>query len=159
MKVVVLAGGTSTERDVSLSSGSMIYRALKKKGHQAVLLDVYLGYEGKIEDIFERETDWAAQTGRISEKNPDLEAIKALRPDGDKNFFGPNVLELCGRADVVFMALHGATERMGKYRHALSLWAFAILEQILSARRWRWIKASQRISSEPIGFPRLGESG
>lgn len=121
MKVVVLAGGTSTERDVSLSSGSMIYRALKKKGHQAVLLDVYLGYEGKIEDIFERETDWAAQTGRISEKNPDLEDIKALRPDGDKNFFGPNVLELCGRADVVFMALHGANGEDGKIQACFEL--------------------------------------
>ncbi len=48
MKIVVLAGGTSTERDVSLSSGGMIYRALKKKGHKAILLDVYLGYEGEI---------------------------------------------------------------------------------------------------------------
>jgi len=46
MKIVVLAGGISTERDVSLSSGTMIYRALKERGHQAVLLDVYLGYEG-----------------------------------------------------------------------------------------------------------------
>ena len=45
MKVVVLAGGISTERDVSLSSGRMIYQALKEKGHQAILLDVYLGYE------------------------------------------------------------------------------------------------------------------
>ena len=45
MKIVVLAGGISTERDVSLSSGTMIYRALKERGHKAVLLDVYLGYE------------------------------------------------------------------------------------------------------------------
>ena len=59
MKVVVLAGGTSTERDVSLSSGSMIYRALKKNGHQAILLDVYLGYEGNVDGIFERD-----ETGR-----------------------------------------------------------------------------------------------
>ena len=44
MKVVVLAGGLSAERDVSLSSGSMIYRALRENGHRAVLLDVYLGY-------------------------------------------------------------------------------------------------------------------
>ena len=42
MKVVVLAGGTSTERDVSLISGRGIYQALKKNGHQAILLDVYL---------------------------------------------------------------------------------------------------------------------
>ena len=40
MKVVVLAGGTSAERDVSLSSGSMIYKAWKNNGHQASLLDV-----------------------------------------------------------------------------------------------------------------------
>ena len=58
MKVVVLAGGTSTERDVSLSTGSMIYKALKKNGHQAILVDVYLGYEGETEGIFEKDTDY-----------------------------------------------------------------------------------------------------
>ena len=45
MKIVVLAGGISTERDVSLVTGSMIYKALVNKGHEVVLLDVYLGYE------------------------------------------------------------------------------------------------------------------
>ena len=45
MKIVVLAGGISTERDVSLVTGSMIYKALVNKGHQVMLLDVYLGYE------------------------------------------------------------------------------------------------------------------
>ena len=42
MKIVVLAGGNSTERDVSLISGTGVYRALKSRGHQVVLLDVYL---------------------------------------------------------------------------------------------------------------------
>ena len=32
MKIVVLAGGISTERDVSLVTGKMVYRALKEKG-------------------------------------------------------------------------------------------------------------------------------
>ena len=32
MKVVVLAGGISTERDVSLISGEMIYQAMKRLG-------------------------------------------------------------------------------------------------------------------------------
>lgn len=121
MKVVVLAGGTSTERDVSLVSGSMIYRALKKKGHQAILLDVYLGLEGDTNGIFEKEIDWTEKIGAVSEKNPDLEAVKALRPDGDKNFFGPNVLELCREADVVFMALHGANGEDGKIQACFSL--------------------------------------
>lgn len=121
MKVVVLAGGTSTERDVSLSSGSMIYKALKKNGHQAILLDVYLGYQGDIQGIFERNVDWAAQIGGVSEANPDLEAIKALRPDGDKNFFGPNVLALCQSADAVFLALHGANGEDGKIQACFEL--------------------------------------
>ena len=41
MKIVVLAGGISTERDVSLSSGTGIYKALKKNGHQVILIDVF----------------------------------------------------------------------------------------------------------------------
>ena len=45
LKIVVLAGGTSTERDVSLSSGNGVYNALKEKGHDVVLVDLYLGYE------------------------------------------------------------------------------------------------------------------
>lgn len=121
MKVVVLAGGTSTERDVSLSSGSMIYRALKKNGHNAMILDVYLGYEGDITDIFEKDVDWAAQIGAISEQSPDLESIKALRRDGGKSFFGPNVLAICGQADAVFMALHGANGEDGKIQACFEL--------------------------------------
>ena len=121
MKVVVLAGGISTERDVSLSSGSMIYKAMKAKGHQAILLDVYLGYEGDCLNIFEKEVDWAEKIGDISEKNPDLEEVKALRSDGGMSFFGPNVLEICGRADCVFLALHGANGEDGKVQACLEL--------------------------------------
>lgn len=121
MNIVVLAGGTSTERDVSLISGSMIYKALKKNGHKPILIDVYLGYDGDIDDIFEKDVDWTAKIGSISDKNPDLDAIKALRPDGAKNFFGPNVLTLCKQADAVFMALHGANGEDGKIQACFEL--------------------------------------
>ncbi|NBJ91905.1 D-alanine--D-alanine ligase family protein [Parablautia muri] len=127
MKIVVLAGGTSTERDVSLSSGVMIYRALKSKGHKAILLDVYLGYqweEGKqdnIVSIFEKERDWAGELGSISEQKPDIDQVKAMRPDGDKNFFGPNVIRLCQASDAVFMALHGENGENGKIQACFDL--------------------------------------
>ena len=121
MKIVVLAGGTSTERDVSLSSGSMIYKALRNRGHQAILLDVYLGYEGNPDGIFEREPDWAAEVGAVTEQNPDLNEIKALRKDGGKSFFGPNVLTICQNADCVFMALHGANGEDGKIQACFEL--------------------------------------
>lgn len=133
MKIVVLAGGISTERDVSLSSGTMIYRALKERGHQVILLDVYLGYEGEESDsketrrgidpraVFSIEKDWAGEMGTVSEKNPDIEQIKAMRPDGKKNFFGPNVITLCQEADVVFMALHGESGENGKIQACFDL--------------------------------------
>ena len=59
MDIVVLGGGISTERDVSLASSRMIYEALKKNGHRVILLDVYLGYEGDCKNIFEAKKDWA----------------------------------------------------------------------------------------------------
>ena len=121
MKIVVLAGGISTERDVSLVSGKNVYTALKTKGHQVVLLDVYLGYEGETENIFERDVDWLSQVGSISAQCPDLDAVKALRPDGEKNFFGPNVLSICQEADVVFMALHGECGEDGKIQATFDL--------------------------------------
>ncbi|MBP5197800.1 MAG: D-alanine--D-alanine ligase, partial [Lachnospiraceae bacterium] len=121
MKVVVLAGGTSTERDVSLISGKMIYNALKKNGHKAIILDVYLGYEGDTDDIFEKDTDWAGSIAKISEKNPNLDQIKAMRKAGTKGFFGPNVIKLCQEADAVFMALHGQNGEDGKIQATFEL--------------------------------------
>ena len=45
MNIVVLAGGYSPERDVSLSSGSLVANALVKTGHSVLLLDLYEGIE------------------------------------------------------------------------------------------------------------------
>jgi D-alanine-D-alanine ligase len=122
MKIVVLAGGISTERDVSLSSGAMIYKALKDNGHKVVLLDVYLGYQGNDTDvIFDKDEDWTKEIRSISEKNPDIEQVKAMRPDGDKNFFGPHVISICQAADVVFLALHGENGENGKIQACFDL--------------------------------------
>lgn len=121
MDVVVLAGGTSSERDVSLISGSMIYKALKKNGHRVVLADVYLGLDCGTEGIFDRDVDWAKDIQAIAKQNPDLEKIRAMRPDGAKNFFGPHVLDLCRQADAVFMALHGANGEDGKIQACFEL--------------------------------------
>ncbi|MGB4658994.1 MAG: D-alanine--D-alanine ligase [Mobilitalea sp.] len=121
MKIVVLAGGTSTERDVSLITGTMIYKALKSVGHQVVLIDVYLGYEGPTANIFELEEDWAADIGGIKESNPDINQIKALRKSNPNNFFGPNVIDICSQSDIVFMALHGENGEDGKIQAAFDL--------------------------------------
>ena len=110
MKIVVLAGGTSTERDVSLVSGTGVYRALKKKGHEVVLLDVYLGIElskEEKENIFSDPRDFSEGIKPVAEINPDVSKIIAQRSDPELGFFGPNVLDICRMADIVFLALHG----------------------------------------------------
>ena len=45
MKIVVLAGGISTERAVSLVTGTGVCRALRENGHRAILVDLFLGLE------------------------------------------------------------------------------------------------------------------
>ena len=122
MKIVVLAGGISTERDVSLVSGMGIYKALKSKGHQVMLLDVFLGYANEDwKNVFEKDVDWTASVGAIKDQNPDIDAVKALRPDWKKNFFGPHVIDICQQADVVFMALHGENGENGKIQACFDL--------------------------------------
>lgn len=123
MKIVVLAGGTSPERDVSLISGKKIYTALKGNGHQVVLCDVYLGLpEIETEGLFEKEIDWEAGIDDISATAPDIGRMKAMRVDPENGFFGPNVLALCRQADIVFMALHGENGENGKIQAAFDLW-------------------------------------
>ena len=51
MDIVVLAGGLSTERDVSFKTGSMVAAALKENGHRVILLDVFMGYSDKEENL------------------------------------------------------------------------------------------------------------
>lgn len=118
MKIVVLAGGTSTEREISIVSGTGICKALRQKGHQAVLMDIFCGDE-KVdwENPFPEEYDVDAASAYMSSFNPELENMKKER----RNFFGPNVLALCEQADIVFLGLHGANGEDGKVQAAFDL--------------------------------------
>ena len=124
MKIVVLAGGISTERDVSIVSGTMVCRALREKGHQAVLLDVYSGDAripemafADVEELFPETYDVEEAAAYIRSFNNRIAEMKKSR----RQFFGPNVLELCQLADVVFMALHGEDGEGGKVQAVFDL--------------------------------------
>lgn len=124
MKIVVLSGGLSTERDVSFKTGEMVTKALRENGHQVIMLDVFMGYSDKKEDltgIFDRAEEVSVKVEGIKEVAPDLAKVKASRKDQSDNFFGPNVIELCQMADIVFMALHGENGENGKIQAAFDL--------------------------------------
>lgn len=124
MKIIVLAGGLSTERDVSLASAAGICRTLLEKGHDAFLLDVFLGLENapeNLEDVFTLPGHGLEIAKNISTSEPDLAAVKASRPDQSDCFLGPNVIELCRLADITFLGLHGGEGENGKLQATFDL--------------------------------------
>lgn len=124
MKIIVLAGGLSTERDVSLSSAAGICRTLIEKGHDAFLLDVFMGlpYDSdKLEEVFTLPGHGLEIAKNIATEEPDLAAVKASRPNQSDCFLGPNVIELCRMADITFIGLHGGEGENGKLQATFDL--------------------------------------
>lgn len=116
MNIVVLGGGLSPERDVSLSSGSLIANALMNTGHKVVLVDVYEGLEigdKTLDSLFYDKNSNKTYTYVVPSIEPDLEAIKKRNNNG-RALIGKNVIRVCQYADVVFIALHGAMGENGQ---------------------------------------------
>ena len=119
MNIVVLCGGTSTEREISIVSGEGVARALRAKGHRAILLDVFFGDE-RIDfmDAFPDQYDVAFAAAEIRAND---RYLFAAENNPSRSFFGPNVRRICRMADIVFLALHGANGEDGKIQAAFDL--------------------------------------
>ncbi len=117
MRILVLAGGYSPERDVSLTSGSLIANALIDEGNDVCLADVYLGVDREldIKNAFNKEKK---ELHKVKDSVPDLKALKEQSGNGDA-LIGRGIIELCYAADVVFLALHGAMGENGQLQAAL----------------------------------------
>ena len=89
MKIVVLAGGLSPERNVSLSTGTMVTEALRALGHRAGLIDLYFGLEtgGADEAFFDAPVSEAYK--KISREAPDLDQVRRGRKGDSPSMFGP----------------------------------------------------------------------
>ena len=123
MKIVVLAGGLSTERHVALVSGTGACRALRSKGHKAILVDMFMGlenYTGDLADVFDAP-DGLCSDVHVEATAPDLEAVRKSRKDQSPSLLGKDVLNVCAMADVVFLALHGSCGEDGRIQAALDL--------------------------------------
>lgn len=123
MKIVVLGGGVSTERHVSLVTATSVCRALRERGHKAIFVDMFLGLEnfsGPLEKAFDAPDGFCGEVS-IEKTEPDLEAVKASRKLRSPSRLGKNVLEICALADCVFLGLHGEDGEDGKIQAALEL--------------------------------------
>ena len=123
MKIVVLGGGISTERHVSLVTATSVCKALRSLGYQAIFVDMYLGledFEGPLESAFDAP-DGLCPEAAITTEAPDLDAVRASRCDQSASRLGKNVIEICRLADCVFLGLHGADGEDGKIQAVLDL--------------------------------------
>ena len=121
MKILVLAGGLSPERNVSLSSGAMVCQALRSRGHQAALMDLFYGLDGALSGEPLYKAPIPETLKQVARETPDLEAVKARREGDSPSVIGPGVLEMCAKADMVFLALHGTCGEDGRIQAALDL--------------------------------------
>lgn len=111
MKVGVLFGGTSDERDVSIASGSEVVRALREAGHTVVAVDTARGV------LTDDQEDTLLSSG-VAPDPPERGELDMLRT-GDPTAI-TKAPEL-GDADVLFLALHGGAGEGGTLQALLDL--------------------------------------
>jgi D-alanine-D-alanine ligase len=106
VKIAVLFGGDSMERDVSIASASQVVGALRSRGHEVVAYD---SGRGRLTAADEQRVF----AGRIERAPPQQSAVASL----------PTVVSAPDLAsvDVVFLAMHGGSGEDGTVQALLDL--------------------------------------
>ena len=112
MKITLLTGGTSSERDVAIASAAQVVPALRSRGHDVAVVDTARGviHEGEQEAFF--------GVG-VTAAPPELEALVAL----ERGFIvsGLGSLPAVRQAEVLFLALHGGWGEDGTLQAVLDV--------------------------------------
>lgn len=116
MKIIVLAGGLSPERDVSMVSAAKIAKALISKGHEVCIIDLYYGV-----NLIESNLIFISSPEDIADYTITENAPEIKRINENKAEIGPNVIKCCRMADIVFLALHGDIGENGKVQAVLDV--------------------------------------
>src|SRR5688500_15181391 len=111
MRIAVLFGGTSSERDVSIASGSQVVKAHREAGHQVIAVDTATGVLGKADEQ-------KLLSSGVAPTPPATESLDMMR-SGDTSAI-VNAPELAD-INVIFLALHGGTGENGTLQSLLEL--------------------------------------
>ena len=112
MRITVLLGGTSSERNVSLASGIRIVQALRSKGHDVIALDPAKGLMSAAEEKTLSES-------KVGTEPPSLDALSKV----SEGAFLPTLTTMpeIRDADVIFLALHGGQGEDGTIQALLDM--------------------------------------
>jgi len=109
LRIAVLMGGTSSERDVSLASGIRITEALRTRGHDVVAVDTVSGL------LTSSDEQKLLAGGVVKTVPPDTKALIRM------NAAMQGTLRSLPQADVLFLALHGGQGEDGTLQALLDL--------------------------------------
>jgi D-alanine-D-alanine ligase len=112
MRVTVLTGGTSSERDVAIASAVQVIAALRSRGHEVSVVDTARGY---IPEMDER----SLLSGSVGTLPPSIDQLHAL--ERGLLLSGLANLAVVRDADVLFLALHGGRGEDGTLQTLLEM--------------------------------------
>jgi len=114
MKITVLMGGTSAERDVSLATGLRVAEALRTRGHDVVTLDTAGGTLSTKD-----EKELVAKGNVVKREPPSQEELARLASETLPQML--RALPSLKEADVVFLGLHGGYGEDGSIQALLDM--------------------------------------
>ena len=111
MKIAVLFGGTSAERDVSIASGSQVVKALREAGHDVIAVDTASG-------VLDSGEERKLLTSGVAPAPPEETDLDIMRTGNTSAILHSPELD---HIDVIFLALHGGTGENGTLQSVLEL--------------------------------------
>src|SRR3954453_1412870 len=112
MRITVLTGGTSSERDVALASAVQVIAALRTRGHEVAVVDTARGFIPPADEP-------RLLSGSVGTAPPSIHALRDL----ERGLFlsGLGNLAVVRDADVLFLALHGGRGEDGTIQTLLEM--------------------------------------
>jgi D-alanine-D-alanine ligase len=112
MRITVLTGGTSSERDVAIASAVQVIGALRSRGHDVAVVDTARGY-------IPRADESSLLSGTVGIEPPSIDQLHAL--ERGLLLSGLSNLAVVREADVLFLALHGGRGEDGTIQTLLEM--------------------------------------
>lgn len=112
MRITVLTGGTSSERDVALASAVQVVAALRSRGHEVAVVDTARGYIPESDEP-------GLLSGVVGTEPPSIAQLRSL--ERGLLLSGLANLAVVRDADVLFLALHGGRGEDGTIQTLLEM--------------------------------------
>ncbi|MDD5033114.1 MAG: D-alanine--D-alanine ligase [Methylococcaceae bacterium] len=110
MKIAVIFGGESAERDVSIASGAQVLRALKERGHEVLAIDTAKGLLTPAEERLLLES-------KVKPVPPRTDELALIRSGASELTSGSGLADV----DLYFLALHGGIGEDGTLQAILDV--------------------------------------